>query len=181
MESLRGQLLVASPTLLDPNFARTVVLIAEHSDEGALGLVLNRPTPATVGEATPDLEPLADDEQPVFVGGPVRPETVLVLAQFDETDAAGMLAFDDVGFLPPEPDLELIAAATRRVRVFAGHAGWGPGQLDSELEREDWILAPADADTVFAERAEDLWGSVLARKGGHYALVARMPLDPSVN
>jgi putative transcriptional regulator len=179
-ESVRGQLLIAGPTLLDPNFQRTVVLIVEHSPEGALGLVLNRPSESSVGEVVSELEELVAAESPVFVGGPVQPGGLIVLARFPEPDAGAFVSFADVGILRAEVSLEeppeLLAA-----RAFAGHAGWGPGQLDDELERGDWILEPATADDAFTEQPEGLWSAVLARKGGSYALVARMPPDPSVN
>ncbi|MCW2954920.1 MAG: hypothetical protein JWQ48_4090 [Conexibacter sp.] len=181
MESLKGQLLVASPSLLDPNFARTVVLIAEHNEDGAMGLVLNKPATATVADSAPELEELVDAEEPIYVGGPVQPTAVIVLAAFEDPSAAGLLIRDDVGFLSAEADFEESADTTRHMRVFAGHAGWGPGQLDEELEREDWIIEPALPEDFFDDDAEDLWSAVLTRRGGAFALVARMPLDPTLN
>ena len=179
-ESVRGQLLIAGPRLLDPNFQRTVVLIIEHSPEGALGLVLNRPSETSVGEVVSELEDLLATEDSVFIGGPVQPGGLIILARFPEPDAAALLSFADVGILraevPLEDPPELLAA-----RAFAGHAGWGPGQLDDELERGDWILEAATVDDAFTPAPEELWAAVLARKGGSYALVARMPPDPSVN
>jgi putative transcriptional regulator len=179
-ESVRGQLLIAGPPLLDPNFHRTVVLIIDHSPEGALGLVLNRPSESSVGEVVSELGGLLAPDSPVFVGGPVEPGGLIVLARFAEPDLAALLSFGDVGLLRAEAPLddppELLAT-----RAFAGHAGWGPGQLDDELERGDWILEPATVDDAFTDDPDGLWSSVLARKGGSYALVARMPPDPSVN
>ena len=180
-ESLRGQLLIASPALLDPNFARTVVLVVEHNDEGAMGVVLNRPTTASVAEAVPALEELVDDDEPIFAGGPVEPAAVVVLAEFDDTEAAAALVFGDLGFLRADADPSVLESAARRFRVFAGYAGWGEGQLEAELEQESWILEPAVPDDVFADDAEELWSSVLRRKGGQYAVVALMPPDPSLN
>jgi putative transcriptional regulator len=181
MVSLKGKLLLASPTLLDPNFARTVVLVAEHTEEGAMGLVLNRPAEATVAGAAPELEALVDSEEPLYVGGPVQPTAVIVLADFADPDAAGLLIRDAVGFLSAQLDVEQSVAATERMRVFAGHAGWGPGQLDDELEREDWIVEDPRPEELFSANPEALWASVLTRKGGTFALVARMPVDPSLN
>jgi putative transcriptional regulator len=177
-ESLRGSLLVAGPTLLDPNFKRTVVLVAEHTDEGAMGVVLNRPSGVTVADAAPDLEPLVGGEAPIFAGGPVQPGAGVVLAEVAETDQA---IFDDVVLLPGLNELADVVDGADRIRVFAGYAGWGPGQLDGELERDDWIVESAAPDDVFSDRPDGLWGEVLARKGGQYALVARMPEDPSLN
>ena len=180
MDSARGQLLIAGPGLVDPNFWRTVVLIVEHSDEGALGLVLNRPSETTVGEAVSELAELLDTEDPLFVGGPVQPSSLIVLAEFDQPDDAALIAFDDVGVLAGTA-VEDPGAGMRRSRGFVGHAGWGPGQLDSEVERGDWILEPAHREDAFTGEPLELWELVLTRKGGSYALVARMPPDPSVN
>ncbi|HUA49143.1 MAG TPA: YqgE/AlgH family protein [Solirubrobacteraceae bacterium] len=181
MESMRGQLLVAGPTLLDPNFWRTVVLIVEHTDEGALGLVLNRPSETSVGEAVPQLGELLDPAERLFIGGPVQPSSVIVLAHFEDPTDAALLAFDDVGVLGTGPSTEDLAVGVRAGRAFLGHAGWGPGQLDGELERGDWILERARLEDAFASDARALWSEVLTRKGGSYALVARMPADPSMN
>jgi putative transcriptional regulator len=181
VESLKGKLLLASPTLEDPSFARSVVLVAEHTDEGAMGLVLNRPADVTVGESAPELEELVDGDEPIYVGGPVQPTAVIVLAAFTDPTAAGLMISDDVGFLSAQLDLAESAAVTKRTRVFAGHAGWGPGQLDEEMEREDWIVETPRPDELFASDPEALWSRVLTRKGGTFALVARMPLDPSLN
>lgn len=181
MESVRGQLLVAGPALLDPNFWRTVVLIVEHSEEGALGLVLNRPSETNVGEAVPQLGELLDPGERLFIGGPVQPSAVIVLAQFEDPTDAALLAFDDVGVLGTGSTPEEPTAGVRAGRAFLGHAGWGAGQLDGELERGDWILEPARLEDAFADQAPGLWSDVLTRKGGSYALVARMPADPSMN
>jgi putative transcriptional regulator len=180
-ESLRGQLLIASATLLDPNFRRTVVLVAEHGADGAMGVVLNRPSPLTVADAVPPLAEVVPDGEVVYVGGPVQPSAVVALAEYDDPDEAVTVAFGDVGFLPAEVDPEQLTGVLRRVRVFAGYSGWGTGQLESELEEDAWIVEPALPDDVFTDDPEDLWAAVLRRKGGPYALLARMPLDPSVN
>jgi putative transcriptional regulator len=181
MESVRGQLLIAGPGLLDPNFWRTVVLMVEHNDEGALGLVLNRPSETAVGEAVPELGELVDLDERLFIGGPVQPSAVIILAEFEDPADAALSAFDDVGVLASEASAQDSSSAVRRGRAFVGHSGWGPGQLDSELERGDWILEPANRHDAFADHPMDLWPAVLTRKGGSYALIARMPADPSVN
>jgi putative transcriptional regulator len=181
MDSLKGRVLLASPALFDPNFRRTVVLVTEHNDEGAVGLVLNRRSETAVAEAVPDLGPLVAGEDPVYVGGPVQQSAVLVLAEFDDPTDAAALVVDDVGFVPGDGDFDLIAGATRRVRVFAGYAGWGPGQLESELQESSWIVEAAEGLDLFPEPETDLWGSVLRSKGGVYRVVALMPEDPSLN
>jgi putative transcriptional regulator len=181
MDSARGKLLIAGPALLDPNFWRTVVLVVEHNEEGALGLVLNRPSETNVADAVPQLEELLDPEDQLYIGGPVQPSAVIVLARFEDPGDAALLAFDDVGVLGTEAQLDEPVAGVRQGRAFVGHAGWGPGQLDGELERGDWILEPATLRDAFSAAPQELWSEVLTRKGGSYALVARMPPDPSVN
>lgn len=176
---MRGQLLVAAPSLIDPNFSRTVVLIAEHGADGALGVVLNRPSETPIGDVVPDLTGLMDPSEPVFSGGPVQPGGVMVLAEFDDPSQAALPLAGDLGFVALEADLA--ATPTRRARAFAGHAGWGPGQLESELDEEAWFVAAFDPADAFCEEPEALWSEVLTRKGGEYALVARMPEDPSLN
>jgi putative transcriptional regulator len=181
MDSARGNLLIAGPSLLDPNFWRTVVLVIEHTEEGALGLVLNRPSETTVGEAVPQLDVLVDSDQELFIGGPVQPSAVIVLGEFEDPTDAALLAFDDVGVLGVGSSADESAVGLRSGRAFVGHAGWGPSQLDSEIERGDWILEPAILNDAFTADAPGLWSTVLTRKGGNYALLARMPPDPSVN
>jgi putative transcriptional regulator len=181
MDSVRGQLLVAGPALLDPNFWRTVVLVVEHNEEGALGLVLNRPSETSVGESVPQLETLLETDERLFIGGPVQPSAVIVLADFEDATDAALMAFDDVGVLGTGPAADELSAGIRAGRAFLGHAGWGPGQLDGELERGDWILEPARREDAFSADPRGLWSDVLTRKGGSYALVARMPADPSMN
>ena len=181
MESLRGQLLIAAPSLTDPNFARTVVLVSEHTDEGAMGVVLNRPSELTIGEAVPSLTAALDAEQSVYVGGPVASTSIVFLLEFLDPELAALLVFGRVGFPSAQVDVVELVDQTERGRVFAGYAGWGPGQLDAELQSEDWIVEPATPDDVFGDEPASLWSSVLTRKGGRFALLATMPLDPSLN
>jgi putative transcriptional regulator len=182
MDSMRGKLLIASPALVDPNFHRTVILIAEHTGEGAMGLVLNRPAETLVADVVPDLEDLADDGAPVYFGGPVASDSVIVLAEFDDPQLASVLLDDDLGFVGSESgELGDVAGGVRRARIYAGHAGWGPGQLEGELEEESWIVEPPQREEIFSEDADGLWSAVLRRKGREYALLSTMPPDPSVN
>jgi putative transcriptional regulator len=180
-ESLAGQLLLASPALHDPNFSRTVVLISVHTEEGAMGVVLNRPSAVTVSEAVPQLERAVAEREPVYVGGPVQPSSIVFLAEFLDPSPAGLLVVGRIGFPTPDADIDELTEATARRRVFAGFAGWGEGQLDEELEHGDWIAQPALPEDVFTDVPAELWSRVLTRKGGSYALIARMPPDPSVN
>jgi len=180
-DSLRGHLLVAAPSLLDPNFHRTVVLVGEHAEEGAMGVVLNRPSGVTVGEAVPPLVALVDADGLVYVGGPVQPEAIVVLGEFEEPERADVLVVGAVGFLPGEIEDGEALGTIARSRVFAGYAGWGSGQLEAELAESSWIVEQALPDDVFAADPAELWSDVLRRKGGPYAVLAMMPPDPSLN
>jgi putative transcriptional regulator len=180
METLRGSLLLAAGGLFDPNFRRTVVLIAEHGDEGALGLVLNRPASVRVQDAAPVLSGLVEPEAPLFVGGPVQPEAVLVLAEFTDPVLADRPVVGTVGFADPDLDPDRVQGIVR-ARVFAGYSGWGPGQLEGEMGESAWIVEPALPDDVFTVEPERRWMSVLRRKGGEYRMLSLMPDDPSSN
>lgn len=179
----KGRLLIAAPTLTDPNFHRTVVLMLEHNDDGALGLVLNRPAEMELAEALPEWVPNAADPRFVFVGGPVNPEGAIGLARSrdsEETDGWSPLLDDlgtvDLGRVPSD-----IGVAFEAVRVFVGYAGWGPGQLEGELEVGGWLVVDALREDAFAAEPEELWRSVLRRQGGTIAWLANSPASPSLN
>jgi putative transcriptional regulator len=180
VESLGGSLLIAGPTLWDPNFRRAVVLIGHHDEDGAVGVVLNRATEIEVADAAPPLAGLVEPGERVFVGGPVQPESAVVVADFEHPERAEVVAFGTIGFLPDAAEPEEIGAL-RRARVFAGYAGWGAGQLEREVEEGSWLWDPARPEDVFTESPEALWSRVVRRKGPEYRLMATMPLDPSVN
>jgi putative transcriptional regulator len=172
-ESLSGRLLIASPSMAD-YFHRAVILVVEHNPEGAFGLILNRPSETTVGEAVPELGERIGEEHLVHVGGPVQPNAVTAMGEHADPSEATKLIVGTVGMVDLDDPPELA-----RLRVFAGYAGWGGGQLDGELEQEAWIVEDAHPDDPFGEG--DLWSRALSRKGGEFALLARMPPDPSVN
>ncbi len=180
MESLQGQLLISGGGLLDPNFRHTVVLVGEHDREGALGLVLNRPTRYRVEEAVPPLAPLVSPGELLYSGGPVRPEQPVLLAEFTDVGLADVLVFGSVGFLTGDVPAQA-RTDIRRVRVFAGYSGWGPGQLDVEMESGSWIVELPLEEDVFTTAPESLWARILQRKGGQYTRLASMPYDPSMN
>ena len=180
-ETLTGRVLIASSSIFDPNFRQAVVLIAQHDRTGAMGVILNRPSEASVGDLAPALRRLAGLDDTMYTGGPVEESSLIVLAQFNEPDPTALMVIGDIGFVSVASDLDRISATCRRARAFAGHSGWAPGQLEMEMAREDWIAEPASYDDVFAPRAEELWQAILQRKGGGFALMARMPFDPSVN
>ena len=173
-DSQRGKLLIAAPSLFD-FFRRTVVLIVEHTEQGAFGVVLNRRADADVTELVPDLDPLVERGAPLWVGGPVGPDSIVVLGEFEHAGLSAGAVTDRIGVVDPDGDTDVV-----RARVFVGHAGWGPGQLDEELERESWIVADLDPDDVFAEG--DLWAEVVSRRDDDdFALLATMPEDPTLN
>lgn len=181
-ENRRGRLLVASPALQDPNFQRAVVLMLEHSTEGALGLVLNHPTTLLARDALPG--PLAEAMslgEHIHRGGPVQPEAVIVLAEFDRPEMAASIAFADVGVVDPDAESDGLDAGVRSLRAFGGYAGWSGGQLEQEIAEEAWIDAEPESADVFTAEAEGLWARVLERKGGAWRIIARMPDDPSQN
>jgi putative transcriptional regulator len=171
---LRGKLLIAAPSLFD-YFRRTVILVLEHNEEGAMGVVLNRPSDTTVGEAVGTLAGLTDDDELVRLGGPVSPESVVALGEFEDPDEAAKPVAGSLGLLDPDGS----DPSLRRLRVYAGYAGWGPGQLEGEIEDGAWIVESLDPEDPFKEG--DLWADALQRKGGGYSLLATMPADPSLN
>ena len=181
---LQGMLLVAKPGLVDPNFSRSVVLLLAHSDEGALGLVLNRPTASPVATALPDWAELATPPATVFVGGPVVEGTICLARLKSEVavPASGYLTLQGaLGTVDLDADPSFVAPWIDCLRIFAGYAGWGAGQLEDEIAQDAWwVLPPADGD-VFAAEPEALWKAVLRRQGGRLAVVSALPVDPSLN
>jgi len=178
--SLTGKLLLSNASLFDPNFRKTIVLVGHHDEEGAVGVVLNRQLEMTVDEAVPPLSELVPPGEPLFLGGPVQQQAAVVVAEFDDPARAGVIAFDGVGFLPEEADHEHLEGVTR-VRVFAGYAGWGPGQLEAELDEDAWIVTAAHADDVFHAEPDRLWDDVVKRLGPRYEVMRLLPTDPSQN
>lgn len=172
-----GQLLVASPFLLDLNFARTVVLVLQHDDAGALGVVLNRPSAEAVEEHLPEWAARLEVPGVVFVGGPVEPAVAIGVVRSPrptEPTAVIGVGMVDLGSDPA-------AATAGPIRVFSGYSGWGVGQLEAELAEGAWIVVPANATDVFTDRPEELWSTVLRRQGGKLAMLALYPADPSDN
>jgi putative transcriptional regulator len=173
-ESVRGHLLIAAPSLFD-YFRRTVVLVLEHTTDGAMGVVLGRSSETRVADAVPLLAELPGADDLVYLGGPVSPQSVVALGDFGRPEEAATQVVGSLGTLDPEAPNESL----RRLRVYAGYAGWSPGQLDGELEQAAWIVQDADPEDPF--HAGDIWADALTRKGGSYRLMATMPADPSLN
>jgi putative transcriptional regulator len=176
MVPISGRLLVASPMLGDPNFARTVVLMLAHNDDGALGLVLNRPSEVEVGAVLPEgWSEVAPQPQVLFVGGPVAPDSVIGLAR---------VAGEGEGYVPMSAGLatvdlertpDSIGHGVSVSRIFAGHAGWGPGQLEGELMVPGWIVVDAEDGDAFTDDPDGLWRAVLGRQPGRLGWLANFP------
>lgn len=172
--SLAGRLLVASTDLVEPNFARTVVFLLQHDEDGALGLILNRPSESPVVDHLPWLADHVGGPPVVFVGGPVEPEVAIALERALSPDRP--TAIEGVGILDVEDTRSMTPC-----RVFSGYAGWGGGQLEGELALGAWYVVDAAAGDVFTEEPEELWSAVLRRQGGHLALLSTFPPDPTLN
>lgn len=184
-----GRLLVATPLLGDPNFRRSVVLVVEHEiAEGTLGIVLNRPTQIPVGQVLEQWTEVATEPSVVFRGGPVAQESALALALVPGTDEPigwraldGAPALARLGLLDLDTPPRLLAPAINEMRVYAGYAGWSPGQLESEIGEGAWLVVGAEPSDVFAAEPEDLWRTVLRRQEGEAAFLATYPDDPAMN
>lgn len=197
-EPKRGRLLVATPTLVDPNFRRTVVYLLDHDDQGTLGVVLNRPVPTPVLDVVPAWHGIAAPPATLFSGGPVQPSAAICLGLAGdggpETGEEELRAVDeDSGFRPVAGRLGTVdlqrrpselGVAVTAVRVFVGYAGWGPGQLEDELRAGAWLVVDAetgkDGDVLTPEPG-GLWRAVLTRQGGWWRVLARYPDDPGMN
>jgi putative transcriptional regulator len=188
-KSLSGRLLAATPQLGDPNFRRTVVLIVEDDkDEGSLGVILNRPTDVQLDQVLDAWTGLVSGPQVIFRGGPISPNSALALAMaYGNSEPVGWRSLDGspvmarVGLVDLGAPPELLAGGISSMRVFAGYAGWGAGQLRNEIDEGAWFVlhgSPADA---FAAEPERLWPEVLRRQGGDLALVATFPDNPVWN
>lgn len=182
-----GSLLVATARLTDPNFNRTVVLLLDHDESGSLGVVLNRPSPVPVGEVLDDWQALAASPGVLFLGGPVSTDSALAVAVLapghaPDSDPVGFRRlFGATGVVDLDTPTELLVAAVERVRVFAGYAGWGDGQLLAEVEEGSWYVVPAEGGDVFGSDPEALWVDVLRRQPGELAWVSTRPADPTLN
>ncbi len=174
----RGQLLVASRQLPDPNFARSVVLLIDYGAKGAVGVIVNRPTEVKVSSALPDMEGMKDRDDLLFFGGPVAVNRLMMIVRAEKEPPEALHVFGDVYASGSMKALRHVLERRARegdVRLCAGYTGWAPGQLDAEVSRGDWLVAPADAAAIFDENPSELWGSLLARIEGQWA--RRDPAD----
>jgi putative transcriptional regulator len=172
--SLTGRLLVATPLLRDPNFDRAVVLVLSHDDDGALGVIVNRPTTVPVTDILPNWEPVVTEPGVVFQGGPVSLDSALgLVAVIDGVEPLGVRRVSgQVGVVQP---------GVVAMRVFAGYAGWSPEQLENEIAEGSWYVVDSQTGDAFSDDANELWKAVLRRQDGPLALMATFPADPSLN
>ncbi|MCI2239793.1 YqgE/AlgH family protein [Paenibacillus sp. TRM 82003] len=187
--ALTGRLLLASPSLTDPNFQRAVVLVLNHDEDGALGVVVNRPLEVDVDAVLPGWQEFATAPGKLFQGGPVALDSALGLVAVpgDRPDPAGVrrvfgsVGLGSVGLVDLDTPPEAVVDDLAGLRIFAGYAGWGAGQLEGEIAEDAWFVLPAEARDPFSDDPGRLWGDVLRRQGGDLALVASFPADVSLN
>lgn len=183
-ESLAGKLLIASLRITEPIFFRTVVLMCAHDENGALGVVINRPLKEeAVARHLPRFEPFAREPAVLFSGGPVETSAALALARWKpilDIPAPNMVV-GRTGLLDLSRPLEEVAEGLEEVRLFAGYAGWSGGQLEAELQEESWFVVDAAEADVFSANPAELWRQVLLRQPGKLAMFAYAPKDPAVN
>lgn len=182
--SWAGKLLVATPVLTDPNFTRTVILVLDHGDDGAIGLVLNRPSALRLAEAMPGWEDVAASPPVLFAGGPVEPDAVIALGRaraevFPAPDWSPIV--DRLRVVDLSAGADVADAQVEAARVFIGYAGWAPGQLEAEVAADAWFVTDARDLDALADEPDVLWSEVLRRQRGDVALFATFPEDPSLN
>lgn len=179
-----GMLLVATPALVDPNFADTVILLLDVDAGGALGVVLNRPSPVLVGDVLAGWGDVVDEPEVLFRGGPVSTDGALALGRLADGGAAPVgfrPVFGEFGIVDLDAPVELVGSGLRDLRIFAGYAGWGAGQLEAEIAEGSWYVVPAEASDVFRADVRGLWRDVLRRQPGELAWHATRPADPDLN
>ncbi|MBT0993573.1 YqgE/AlgH family protein [Cellulomonas sp. DKR-3] len=180
--TLSGRLLVATPLLLDPNFHRTVVLLLDHNDEGAFGVVLNRPLPVDVDSVLPGWEDVVSVPGGLFQGGPVGLDGAIGVAVTPDEGVPVVDRFTgEFGLVDLDADPSDLVGRFTGLRIFAGHAGWGGGQLEAEIEEGSWFVVPSVPDDAFTAAPDTLWSRVLRRQGGDLAMLAHYPPDVHLN
>jgi putative transcriptional regulator len=182
IEISKGIVLIAEPFLKDPNFSRTVIILCEHSKEGSIGFVLNKPFAATLEDLIPELQ---GQNWPIYYGGPVEPDSIHFLHNqpsllTDSTVIAEGIYwssdFRTLISLLKEGNIE-----KNNIRLYLGYSGWGQGQLQEELKEKTWVISEASAQYVFEMDAAEIWSNTMKNKGGDYKLMANFPTDPQLN
>ena len=184
MSPLVGRLLVATPLLVEPTFHRTVILLLDHNDEGALGLVVNRPLEVDVSAVLPGWQAFATAPGRLYQGGPVQADSALGLVAVpgDDEDPLGVKRIiGSLGLVDLDTPPEVVAGSVAGLRIFAGYAGWSGGQLEGEIGQGAWYVVDAEPRDPFSDRPERLWREVLRRQRGDLAFVASYPDDVSLN
>src|SRR6476620_7138294 len=185
MADLRaGHLLVAAALLMEQNFAETVVLLLDADENGALGVVLNRPTAVPVADVLESWADVVAEPEVLFQGGPVSTEGALAVGRLRSADDAPVgfrEVVDDLGVIDLDTPVELVDGSLEGLRIYAGYAGWGAGQLESEVEEGSWYVVPAIAPDCFRDDTGGLWRDVLRRQPGELAWNSTRPLDPDLN
>jgi putative transcriptional regulator len=177
-----GRLLVSTPLLTDPNFTRTVIYLLEHDGGGTVGVVINRPSRTPVGQVLPNWHDAISEPPVVFAGGPVQPDGALCLGRLRGPGRpAARQIVEQVATIDLDGEVTEAAAATSRLRVFAGHAGWAPGQLERELAERAWWVLPGSPDDLFDESPRALWARVLRRQGSPLNIFSTYSADPLLN
>lgn len=181
---LVGRLLVASPALVDANFRRAVVLVLDHGDDGALGLLVNRPMDVEVSSVLPAWQPHTTAPGRLFQGGPVQLDSALGLVAVPGTGAQPIgvrLLIGSVGLVDLDAPPEVVAPGLAGLRIFAGYAGWSAGQLEAEIGQGAWYVVDSEPRDAFSDRPERLWPDVLRRQRGRLAMISTFPDDPNMN
>ena len=179
-----GMLLVATPALLDPNFAETVVLLLDVDDDGALGVVLNRPSMVPVADVLSGWSDVVVEPGVLFHGGPVSTEGALAIALLrtrDDVPVGFKEVVGQLGLVDLDTPVELLDGSLEGLRIFAGYAGWGAEQLVGEIDEGSWYVVPAQALDVFRIDPDELWRDVLRRQPGELAWHSTRPVDPGLN
>ena len=180
----KGIFLVAAPSLRDPNFRQTVVLLCEHGSQGALGVVVNRPTAIHLSEALPQVPVLEGQRHLLFSGGPVQPNHILILLRTGQVPDNTHHVFDGVymgGDMAALEKIMTVPGGTAAFRAYVGYSGWSPGQLENEMKTGSWITLPADPSMVFDKDPLRIWADTMRSLGGRYEIYAQMPQDPNLN
>ena len=180
----KGIFLIATPSLRDPNFRQSVILLCEHGAEGALGVVVNRPTEINITEVLPQIPVIEGQRHKVFSGGPVQRNNMLILFRLLEEPSDTHQVVDGVYLGGNVQTLERILekpSANESFRAFMGYSGWAPGQLENEMQTGSWLTMPANHSLLFEKDPSNLWAETLQALDTNYQIYSDMPVDPTMN
>ncbi|MES0491639.1 MAG: YqgE/AlgH family protein [Leptospirales bacterium] len=180
MQSLKGKFLISSSTLKEDNFVQSVVFLIEHNEEGAFGLVVNRPLDSSLYDVLPKMSTKAKNI-PIYEGGPVRPEVLFVLFYSDSADVEGEQVIENIYLGTSLALLEDLIETEKPFHVYHGYAGWSATQLEEELEAKTWVVAEGTKNIIFHENPVVVWREALLHNGGIYSYFAKNVKDPFLN